>query len=291
MGATTTTTLTELTPQIESEARFWMQSASLFMPSDGKARNFIQMADLRGVAGDSYRFNKYAEITAGDATEGDDYTTTQALDSTGGVVVAATEKQVNIPVTDKVKRGFQFGPDKLIQDIGKAIGMAMAKKVDTDVCALFPSLGTSIVSSGNYVTNANFQQYIATLAGNEAPEPYASFFNPWGWFKYVTEASSPVPDAAKSGPVGEELWTSYFVNRVMGVECYHSARCGKTNEDADYTGAFLSAYAIGMVLAADLRIEFERKGTARLDYAIGVMDYGVGVTDATMGFELLQKVG
>jgi hypothetical protein len=287
MGATTTTTLTELVPQIESEARFWMLNASLFMPAVGKARNFLQLADLRNIAGDAYRFNKYAEITAGDATEGDDYTTTQALDSTGGVVVTATEKQVNIPVTDKVKRGFQFGPDKLIQDVGKAIGMAMAKKVDADVCGLFSTLGTSITTSGNPVTNADFQHYIASLATNEAPEPYAAFFHPWGWYEYVNESSSPVPDSSKSGPVGEELWTSYFVNRVMGVECYQSARCPNT-DGTNYNGAFMSAYAIGMVLAADLRIEFERKGTARQDIAIGVMDYGVGVIDTTMGFSMLQ---
>jgi hypothetical protein len=287
MSATTTTTLTELVPQIESEARFWMLNASLFMPGLGKARQFLQFADLRDIGADSYRFNKYAEITAGDATEGDDYTTTQALDSTGGTVVTTTEKVVNIPVTDKVKRGFQFGPDKLIQDVGKAIGMAMAKKIDGDVCALFSTLGTSLVTSGNPVTNALFQQYIATLAANEAPEPYAAFFHPWGWYEYVTESSSPVPDAAKSGPVGEELWQSYFVRNVMGVECYQSARCPNT-DGTNYNGAFMSAYAIGMVLSSDLRIETDRDATARLDEMVGVMDYGVGVIDTTLGFSMLQ---
>ena len=285
MAATTTTTLTELVPQIESEAMLWLQSASLFYPDKGNATRFLRWADLRNTPGDAYRFNEYAEIEMYDAVEGENFTVTQAMD-TSGTTVTTTEKEVVVPVTDKVRRSVQQGPAQLIVEIGEAIGRAAAKKFDADVIALFGSLGSCLVTTDNPITNALFQQYIATLAGNNAPMPYAAFFHPWTWFEYVTESSSPVPDSAKSGPVGEGIWTSYFVQSVMGVQCYQYGDMPTTNSDTDYDGAFLSNRAIGAVLKMDLKLEESREAVDRLTNIVGVMDYGVGVIDSTAGYQM-----
>lgn len=290
MGATTTTTITELVTQIESEAKFWMAEASLFYPGSGRARQFMQYADLRNQPGVAYRFNKFAAITADDATEGQDYGTTSALDTTGGQVVTATEKAVIVPITDLAKDSYNFGPDQLIQEAGRAIGMAMATKFDKDVMALFASLGTSEVTTGNPVTYANFMKTIQHLRTHKAPAPYAAFFHPWGWHEFITESSSPVLNASTTGAgnVGDQIWQQYFAANILGVECYYNADIPTANAGADYSGAMLSPWALGAVLKRDLRIEEQRDASARQTELVGVMAYGVGVIDSTMGFNLLM---
>jgi len=288
MGATTTTTITEQVSLIEGAARLWFQSQSLFYPDNGRARQWLQWKDLRGQPGVSHRFNKYSEITAGDATEGDDYTNTSALDTSGGVTVTAGEKVVIVPVTDIAKRGYNWGPEELISNAGRACGLAMAKKFDKDVFALNSSLGTSKNGTGTPLLISEFMLYMEALQANDAPEPYMAAFHPWGWYEFVTESSSPVIDAAKSDRVGAEFWGRGFVQEIMGVACFRSTNVPLENANADYGGLFMSSWAIGCVLCADMKIELERDASARLTELVCTMTYGVGVIDSTMGFQLLQ---
>jgi len=290
MGATTTTTITEQVSLIEGAARLWFQSRSLFYPAGGVATNWLQWKDLRNLPGVSHRFNKFSEITAGDATEGDDYTNTSALDTSGGTTVTAGEKVVIVPITDLAKRGYNWGPEELIANAGRACGLAMAKKFDKDVLALNSSLGTSKNASGTALTAAEFMLYMEALAANDAPEPYCAVFHPWGWYEFVTESASPIIDAAKSDRVGAEFWGTGFVQEIMGVACFRSTNVPSENAAADRGGVFMSSWAIGCVLCEDMKIEPQRDASARLTELVCTMTYGVGVIDNTMGFQLLQDI-
>jgi len=164
----------------------------------------------------------------------------------------------------------------------------MAKKFDKDVFALNSSLGTSKNGTGTPLLISEFMLYMEALQANDAPEPYMAAFHPWGWYEFVTESSSPVIDAAKSDRVGAEFWGRGFVQEIMGVACFRSTNVPLENANADYGGLFMSSWAIGCVLCADMKIELERDASARLTELVCTMTYGVGVIDSTMGFQLLQ---
>lgn len=290
MGATTTTTITEQISLIEGAARLWFQAQSLFYPAGGVAQNWLQWKDLRNQPGVAHRFNKYSEITAGDATEGDDYATTSAMDTTGGTTITATEKVVIVPVTDLAKRGYNWGPEELISNVGRACGLAQAKKFDKDVLALNTSLGTSQNATNSPLTMSEFMLYMEKLAAADAPEPYMAVFHPWGWYEFATESGSPLIDAAKSDRVGADMWGRGFVQEIMGVKCFRSTNVPSVNAAADYGGVFMSNWAIGCVLCEDMKIELERDASARLTELVCTMTYGVGVIDSTMGYQLLQDI-
>lgn len=286
MGATTTTTVTELVAAIIGEARMWMADTSLFYPKQGIATQFLQWKDLRNVQGKAATFPKLGSIAFGDSTEGEDYVTTSALD-TSAVTVTASRKKVIVPITDEAEYSSE---QDLIALAGKAIGIAAAEKFDNDVFALFSSLGagTSYNASGSPVTAAEFQSFITALRTVKAPGPYAAIFHPWGWYEFLTEASSPLVNAAASDSVAKGIWNDYYQASPFGVRCFTHADVNKANADADYLGAFLSPYAIGCVWKRDLAIETERDASASWTEYVATMDYGLGVIDSTMGIQLLQ---
>lgn len=287
MAATTTTTIAGLIQPIIREAELWLQSASLFYPGQGKAQQWIMWEDVTNTGGIAATFNEFTALEAGDTTEGQQYVNTSALTS-AGTTVTATEKQINIPLTDLSKKAHKYGEAALIAKAGEAIGLAMAKKFDADVFAAFSNLGTSQNTTNTYLALEDFLTSINALQTNGAPEPYAMVLHPFGWLKFITDSNSTgLIKASESGPVGQAIWESYFAQRVMGVYCFQHSSVPKSGND--YVGAMFSNRAIGAVLAKGLEVEVQRDGLGRQDYLIGVMTYGVAKVSDTAGIQVLHK--
>ena len=287
MAETTTTTLTELIQPIIGEARMWMTDRSLFYPRQGIAQQFLQMKDIRGQAGKAATFPKLGSIAFGDASEGVDYTTTSALD-TSAVTVTATPRQCVVELTDEAQYSTEAD---LIAMAGEALGRAAAKKFDDDVCSVFSSLGTTPTggnASNSSMTAAEFQAYITQARVANAPGPYAAVFHPWGWYEFLGESSSPLLNAAASDAVAKGVWGDYYAASPFGVTCLTYTGVATANAAADYMGAFLSPWAIGVTWKKDLSVEVQRNATKRCSELVATMHYGVGVVDSTMGFQMLQ---
>lgn len=290
MAGTTTTTLTELLPQILGEARMWMADLSLFMPKVGVAEQFMQWRDLRGTPGLTATFNKYAAVTMGDGTEGTDYTAVSVMDTSGPASVTATEHVINVLISDLSLESVIGGPGQLIADAGRAIGQAAATKFDSDVMALFASLTAAPsggTSTGTDVTIAKFGVNITGLESVPVPEPYAAFFHPKGWGKFLAESSSPLLNAAASDSVAKEVWGSHFAKQILGVNCFKHSKV-PADGTTDFIGAMISQWALGCVWKGDLKITQQYDATLRGTEHVGVMTYGVGVIDATAGYTMLQ---
>ena len=147
MAGTTTTTLTELVPQILGEAQMWFVDKSLFYPKQGIAEQLMQWRDARGEPGLTATFPKFGAVSFGDGTEGTDYTAVSVLDTSGPGSVTAGEKVINVVIADLAVNSTMGGPAQLIADCGKAIGQAAATKFDGDVMALFASLTAAPTNS------------------------------------------------------------------------------------------------------------------------------------------------
>lgn len=290
MASTTTTTITELCPKIIGEAMLWFQNASLFYPAAGRARQFLQIEDLRGRPGLAAQFSQFAPITMTDATEDVDFTDESPLDTSGAVTITATEKEVVVPITDLAKKAVTFGEQWLVSSAGRQMGMAAANKFDSDVMALFASLGTSYVTTGNAVTATAIMQTISALVAANVPGPYAGVLHPWGKYGMINAGgNSALLNAAATGPnIGGQIWESYQLGYLLGAEWYEHPLVPTANLGVDYSGAIISPWALGCVLAEDFKIETEREARNRKDYLVGVMTYGVGVINANYGYELLQ---
>ncbi len=291
MSETTTTTLTEIIPEIIGEATLWMTERSLFWPRTGVAEQFLQWADLRGKPGIKYTFPKYAAIQFGDTTEGDSYTTTSAMDTGGSTAITAAMKQCNVFVSDESVDALAGDKNAIIAQVGQALGQAAAEKFDSDVMAAFSSLGAT--PTGGNATNSpliasEFQAYITALKTAKAPGPYAAFFHPWGWYEFLGESSSPLLSTAASDQVAKDIWRDYYETTVFGVKCFTSAGQSTANAGADYMGAFISNRAMGAVWKRDLTVNTQRDELKRGQYLVGTMFYGVGVIDSTLGFQMLQ---
>ena len=63
-------------------------------------------------------------------------------------------------------------------DIGRLFGEAIAKKIDTDLIALFDGFSTSIGGAGTELTIDNIFKAVATLRQANVPMPYYGVFNP-----------------------------------------------------------------------------------------------------------------
>jgi len=292
-GATTTTTLTELCPAIQSEARMWFEQACLFHWDWGVIRSFMQWRDLRNGPGIAGTFAQYAQVSMGDGVEGTDYTTTSNLDTTGMVTVTATEKVINIPLTDLVKKATSQGPARIVADVGRAIGLAAAEKFDTDVMALFASLGDGTTggnASNSPLLASEFRWYIQKLLVNKAPMPYVCIMHPWGYYEWLGESTSPLINAAASADVGAQIWRQWYSGKIMGVEMFQHPACPSATAAADNAGAVMSAWALGGTVVQDLEVRRQRDETARYEEFVGVMTYGVGVLSATMGYCLLTDI-
>lgn len=265
----------------------WMVDASLFYPKNGIARDFCQFKDIRGEKGKATTFPKLGAIAFGDATEGVDYTATSALD-TSAVTVTATPREIIVEIADEAIYSSQ---QDLIAMAGRAVGIAAATKFDNDFCSVFSSLG-STPTGGNAtnspMTAAEFQAYITAARTAKAPGPYAAVFHPWGWGEFLGESSSPLLNAAASDQVAKGIWADYYAASPFGVKCFTYTGLATANAAADYMGAFLSPYAIGVAWKQDLQIETERNASKRVTEFVGTMHYGIGVIDSTMGFQMLQ---
>lgn len=290
MAGTTTTTLTELVPQILGEAQMWFVDKSLFMPKTGIAEQFLQWRDLRNSPGLTATFPKYTAVTMGDGTEGTDYSSISVLDTSGPGSVTAAEKVINVLISDLAVDSVQGGPGQLIADCGRAIGTAAATKFDGDVMALFASLTAAITGSfatTTPVTQAKFRRAISGLESVPVPGPYAAFFHPNGWEDFLAESTTPLLNAAASDAIAREIWKSDFAANILGVNCFKHSKVPAATT-VDWVGGFMSSYAIGCVWKGDLKIEPQRDATLRGTEFVGVMKYGVGVIDATAGYIMLH---
>lgn len=286
---TTTTTITELTQAVIQEARLWFTAASLFYPRTGVATKFLQWADLTNRPGIAATFNKYSAISFGNGVEDTDYTSTSAMDTTGAVTVTAARKVINVPISDLAEMASVFGPEKLIADLGRQIGVAAATKFDGDVIALFDNLGSTPTggnSTGTPMTAAEFRAYPTGLQTAKIPGPYAAIFHPWGWYEFLGESSSPLVNAAASDQVAKQVYQEFYATNLFGAQIF--VHPDVATDGTDYQGAFMSPWAIGCTWKKDLSIRPQRDESAGWTEYVADMYYGVGVIDTTAGYVMLQ---
>jgi N4-gp56 family major capsid protein len=270
MAITTSTLTQELYANVVQAALFTLSEQTVIRP-------LIRNYDMTGTPGLTAQVPIYPALSASGIAEDTDITTETSFD-TSSVEITASEIGVLVNLTDLSR---ESATTDVAAAIGRQIGDAMAKKVDTDLAALFPGFSNSVGAAGDDITVETMFKAAATLRANQAPGPYVCVLHPYQAFtlkKQLTQAgNTPVTDLSN---IGNQALLDGFVGRVAGIDVFESTVVSADAGDSvsgtgNFFGAAMSADALGYVLKRSMRIEEQRDASKRSTEIVGSMAYGV----------------
>lgn len=271
---TTSTTLSELYTNVIQEALFTFQETSVMRP-------LVTTYAING-QGKIVQVPVYAAITAAAVAEGTDLTNT-AVDPTA-VNITASEIGVMTTLTDL---GRDSASRNVGADIGKLFGDGLAKKVDTDLAALFASFSVDVGAATTELTPELLFKAQATLRSLNIPAPYYAVFHPKACFnlkKLLTNAGYSTNSSAISD-VGNQAMRDGFIGKVAGIEVYENANIAIDQYD-DSIGAVFHPSSIGLAMKADLKIETQRDASIRGTEIVATMTVGQAVVKTNYGVKV-----
>jgi hypothetical protein len=275
MAKTTSTTLTEL---VNSE---FINPAILQYAADYTvAAPFVNWLDLRGRATKVGSFPRWILDTTTDIGESTDLTN-ETLETTD-VTITAAEIGVRRDVTDAALEETIIGA-QLFDFLVRDSGVLAAISLDEDLCGLFPSLSTSVGTSGSDLTLANMVEAQAQVRKNKMRGQLVYILDDQQASDYQAAqaaATSTTINSLMQPATGIETgWLGTF----FGQPVWQTGLCVTANTGANVVGACFirgdtnpTSAAFGGVLTRDVRTELERDASARLTEFVMTAKWGVG---------------
>jgi hypothetical protein len=271
---TTSTTLSELYTEIIQEAIFTFQETSVMKP-------LVTTYSITG-QGKQVAVPVYPAISAAAVAEGTDLSNTAV--NPDEATILASEVGIMTTLTDLAR---DSASRNVASDIGKLFGEAIAKKVDTDLVALFASFSTDVGAAGTELTADLLFKAQATLRSLNVPAPYYGVFNPKAVFnlkKTLTNAGYTTSSNAIS-EIGNEALRNGYVGRVAGIDIFENANISIDGYD-DSIGGVFHPVSLGLAMKADFKIETQRDASLRGTEIVATVTYGKGVVKSDYGVKL-----
>lgn len=275
MAVSTTTTLTEL---VNSEAinPAIMQYAADF----AVAAPFLNWMDLRGKATNVGAFPRWVLDTASDLGETTDMTT-ETLETTE-VTITAAEIGVLREITDSALESSIIGAqvfDFIVQDFGKLAAISL----DDDICALFPSLSTSVGSSGTDLSLANMVEAQAQVRKNKMSGQLVYVLDDQQASDYQAALIASTATTVNTFAEYQVQAGSEYLGRFMMSDVWQTGLCDTANTGANVVGAVFvrgdtnpTSAAFGGVMSRDITIKSDYNVRARSTDVGGTAKWGVG---------------
>ena len=270
---TTNTTLDDLFENITAEAIFTFQDT-------GVVRNLVTMYPITG-SGKVVDIPIYPTVSAAAVNEATDLTNTAV--STSNATITVGEKGIMATLTDMARN---TASRNVGADLGRLFGEAIAKKVDTDLVALFSDFasGNDLGSAGTELTADLLFKAQAILRSGGVPAPYSAVFHPKALFnlkKTLTQAGYAGTATAISD-VGNNILNSGYIGTVAGIDVYEDANF-TINAYDDISGGVFHSSAIGLAMKQEFKIEAQRDASMRADELVATVVYGVGIAKDANG--------
>ena len=269
---TTSSTLSELYTNITQEAIFTFQETSVMRP-------LVTLYPLTG-SGKVAEVPVYPAISAAAVNEATDLSNT-AVNPTSATITAS-EIGVMTTLTDL---GASSASRNVGADIGKLFGEAIAKKVDTDLCALFSSFTTNTGgAAGTELTADLLFKAQAQLRTLSVPAPYYGVFHPKALFnlkKTLTQAGYSGTATAIS-EIGNEALRNGYIGRIAGIDVFENANLSIDASDDSVGGVFHPA-SIGLAMKEDFKVETQRDASLRATEIVASIVYGKAVVKESFG--------
>jgi hypothetical protein len=271
----TSSTLSELYTEIVAEALFVASERSVMRP-------LVKNYAISG-GGKSVEVPVYAAVSAAAVSEASDLSNT-AINPTS-VTITASENGIMTTLTDL---GRNASPRNVAADIGKLFGEAIAKKIDTDLTALFDGFSSVVGSAGAEVTVAKIFEAVATLRQAAVPMPLAGVLNPKVAYNVKKNLTNTFVNPNPNDLTNEALRTGY-VGNIAGVQMFETSNVDGTSDTDNCKGGIFHKDALGLAMMQDLKIETQRDASLRADEIVATAVYGVGELHDSYGVEILGE--
>ena len=271
----TSSTLSELYTEIVAEALFVASERSVMRP-------LVKNYAISG-GGKSVEVPIYAAVSAAAVSEASDLSNTAINPSS--VTISASENGIMTTLTDLARNS---APTNVAADIGKLFGEAIAKKIDTDLTALFDGFSSVVGSAGAEVTVAKIFEAVATLRQAAVPMPLAGVLNPKVAYNVKKNLTNTFVNPNPNDLTNEALRTGY-VGNIAGVQMFETSNVDGTSDTDNCKGGIFHKDALGLAMMQDLKIETQRDASLRADEIVATAVYGVGELHDSYGVEILGE--
>ena len=275
MAGSTTTTLNDLLPEIIQEAMFVASEQSIM-------RGLVKNYALAPGQGKNVNVPIYPTQSAAVVTEGDEVSNTAVSTDTAQLVVRPVA--VRTMLTDLARVS---AASNVVADLGKLFGEAIARKIDTDLTALFSTLNAGFGDNTGQITAASIFQAVAKLKAAAVPtDGMVCVLHPEIAYDLksalTTQGNTPFTSGAYSD-VSNEAMRMGFVGMLAGIPVYETSNIANTGTAGDYNGAVFHRDAFGLGLIGDIAIETQRRSSFLGDDIVASAYYGVGVLQNNYG--------
>jgi len=259
----TSSVLSELYANIVQSALYTLSEQTVIRPV---VRNY----NMSGTPGLTAQVPIYPAIDAAGVADGTDLSNTAF--NTTSKTITASEVGVMVELTDLAA---ESATDDVAAAIGRQIGDAMAKKVDTDLAALFSGFSNQINKAEAAVTVDDIFKAAATLRANQAPGNYVAVLHPYQAYDLKSQLTNAGATMSHSlSDVGNTALMDGFIGRIAGVDIFESTVITGDSAGA-FVGGVMTQDALGYMVKRDMRIETERNASKRSLEIVGSMAYGV----------------
>ncbi len=237
---------------------------------------------------------KVGQMEAQSLSDGVDLVASEDI-GLSSVDLTPAEVGLKVILSDKLVRQFY---EDIFRIIGRQMGDAMARKKDTDVIALFSSLGASL--SDTLLGVDNIALNLTRAAACVAYATAQKFPRPVSFVHHPNAIAALSMNAAGVGTtyfpgvqpgLPEELLRNFWKINVDGVNFYHDGNIEKiTGYDSGY-GAIFSKDAMAIIQSLAPTTERERDASLRATEIVIVSDYGVFEVDDAYGVAAQYEIG
>ena len=274
---TTSSTLSELYTEIVAEALFVASERSIMRP-------LVKNYAISG-GGKSVEVPVYGTVSASAVSEASDLSNTAINPSS--VTITASENGIMTTLTDLARNS---APRNVAGDIGKLFGEAIAKKIDTDLTALFGGFSNTVGSATTVMSASLIFQAVAKLRATGVPsDNLACILHPNIAFDLKSGLSNTF--ANPNPGAGNEALRTGFAGQIAGVSVYETSNMADSSGNnpgttGDYKGAVFHSDSLGLAMMQDLKIETQRDASLRADEIVATAVYGVGELQDSYGCEV-----
>ena len=282
MAGSNTTSLANLIPQIIAEATFVASERSIM-------RGLVKNYTVPMGSGNSIKVPIFPIVSASAYTGSADTEITNSTVSADSATLTLGTVALRTMVSDMARNS---AASNIVADVGRLFGEAIARKMDTDLTALFTNFSTVIGNATTTISPAAIFQAVATLRSSGVPpsDLYCVLHPSIAYdLKAALTTTGNTPFAAGAfGPNANEAMREGFVGTLAGVPVFETSNLANTGTTGDYKCGLFHREALGLAMMGDIQIETQRRASFLGDDIVASCNYAVGELYDGYGIQLFN---
>jgi N4-gp56 family major capsid protein len=274
MAGSTTTTLNDLLPEIIQEAMFVASERSIM-------RGLVKNYTLSPGQGKNVNVPIYPKQTAAVVVEGDEASNVDVSTTSAQLIVSPVA--IRTLLTDLARTS---AASNVVADLGRLFGEAVARKMDTDLTALFAAFSGANNYSSN-ITAADVFEAVAKLKANAVPtEGMVCVLHPeiaYDLKASLTNSGNTPFGGFPGSDVSNEAMRMGFVGMLAGIPVFETSNIANNGTPGQYPCAVFQRDALGLGMIGDIAIETQRRARSLGDDIVCSAYYGVGAIQSGYG--------